>query len=185
MGKNNNEREQDAEIRRIEIDNICATSEKIALGALNYFLLDTSPARDMTFIPEESISFNGNTGPYLQYTGARISSILRKYEERKKSLKNAKINYSLFNVDEEWEIIKLLLSFPDQIILAGKELNPSFITVYLYELAKHFSRYYHDNPVLHNENPDLIVSRVELLKAINIVLEKGFSLLSIPFLEKM
>lgn len=171
--------------RETEIDNIQKTSESIALAALNYFLLATTPNKDMTFIPEESISFTGNTGPYLQYTGARISSILRKYEERRQSFKNAEVIYGLLSVDEEWEIVKLLLSFPEQLILAGRELNPSFITMYLYELAKHFSRYYHDNPVLHNENLNLVVTRIELLKAIMIVLKKGFDLLNIPFLEKM
>ncbi|MBN2443730.1 MAG: arginine--tRNA ligase [Spirochaetales bacterium] len=171
--------------RENEIENIRTTSEQIALGALNYFLLSTTPGKDMIFIPEESISFNGNTGPYLQYTGARISSILNKFEERKDFFKNGTIKYDLLTVDEEWEIIKLLLSFPENLISAGKELNPSYIAIFLYELTKHFSRYYHENPILHNENPDLVVSRIELLKAVRIVLKKGFSLLNIPFLEKM
>lgn len=171
--------------REKEINNVRETSEKIALGALSYFLLATTPGKDITFIPEESISFTGNTGPYLQYTGARISSILRKYDERRQTFQNAAVIYDLLSVDEEWEIVKLLLSFPDQLIQAGKELNPSYIAVYLYDLAKHFSRYYHDNPVLHNDNPDLVITRIELLKAIKVVLKKGFALLNIPFLEKM
>ncbi|MBN2534163.1 MAG: arginine--tRNA ligase [Spirochaetales bacterium] len=171
--------------RDTKIDNIRETSERIALGALNYFLLATTPGKDMVFIPEESISFTGNTGPYLQYTGARISSILRKYDERRDAFKNAEVVYKLLTVDEEWEIVKLLLSFPEQLILAGKELNPSYITMYLYELTKHFSRYYHDNPVLHNDDSHLVVTRIELLKAIRIVLKRGFDLLNIPFLEKM
>jgi arginyl-tRNA synthetase len=171
--------------RDSEIEDIRKTSEAIALGALNYFLLSTTPGKDMTFIPEESISFTGNTGPYLQYTGARISSILRKFEERKEQFKDGKVIFDLLSVDEEWEIIKLILAFPGHIISAGKEMNPSYIAMFLFELTKYFSRYYHENPVLHNENPDLVVTRIELLKGIKAVLQTGFSLLSIPFLEKM
>jgi arginyl-tRNA synthetase len=171
--------------REEDIDDVKATTRAVAIGALNYFLLSTSPNKDMIFNPEESISLTGNTGPYLQYTGARISSILRKFEERREKYAAGKNDPALLTVADEWEIVKQLAQFPDYVELAGAELNPSLITLYLYELSKIFSRYYHDNPVLHNENPDIVVTRIGLLKAIVTVFENGFELVGIPFLDKM
>jgi arginyl-tRNA synthetase len=171
--------------RENEIEDIRETSKQIALCALNYYLLSIAPNKDMIFNPEESISFTGNTGPYLQYTGARISSILNKYEQRKEKYKNGVFCPEMLTVVEEWEIVKLLAAFPEQVSLASRQLNPSIIALYLYELAKLFSRYYHDNPVLHNENADLVVSRIELLRAIKKVFISGFDLICIPFLSKM
>jgi arginyl-tRNA synthetase len=171
--------------RENEIEDIKETSKKIAIGALNYYLLAITPNKDMVFNPEESISFTGNTGPYLKYTGARISSILKKYEERKKKYRGGAFSPDMLTVREEWEIVKLLASFPENVHMASEQLNPSIIALYLYELARVFSRYYHDNPVLHNENADLVVSRIELLRAIKKVFVSGFELLCIPFLQKM
>ncbi len=171
--------------REEEIDDVPATTKAVALGALNYFLLGTTPSKDMIFNPEESISFTGNTGPYLQYTGARISSILRKFDERRDKYADGKPDPSLLTVDDEWEIVKLVAQFPDTVEAAGRDCNPSLVVAHLYELAKTFARYYHDNPVLHNDNHDIVLSRIELLEAIREVLRKGFDLVSIPYLEKM
>ncbi len=168
-----------------EVDNLEATSAKIALGALNYYLLQVSPTKDMIFNPAESISFNGNTGPYLQYMGARISSMLRKYEERKESYSGGKVDSRLLTVAEERELIKLLAEYPGIVNRAGEDLNPSFIAAHLYEICKTFSRYYHDNPVLHNESKDLVKTRIHLSGAILQVLKNGFFLLGMPFLPTM
>ncbi len=169
--------------REGEIDNLSDTAGKIALGALNYYLLQTTPNKDMLFNPKESISFNGNTGPYLQYTGARIASIFRKYEER--NIEKGDFNAALLTEKDEWELIKLIAAFPDYIMNAGNELSPSIITGYLYELAKIFNKYYHDNSILNNDDPDLIETRLRLTRAIQNVLINGFKLLAVPFLERM
>ncbi|MBN1696231.1 MAG: arginine--tRNA ligase [Spirochaetales bacterium] len=179
------ENEIRAREREKEIDDIGETSKKIALGALNYYLLSVTPNKDMIFNPSESISFTGNTGPYLQYTGARISSILKKFEERKEKYMGGVFDPELLSVGEEWEIVKLISLFPEEVEQAAEQLNPSVIAMFLYELARLFSRYYHDNPVLHNERADLVVTRIGLLRAIKAVFKKGFDLLAIPFLEKM
>lgn len=166
--------------RENKIDDMESAAVSIALGALNYFLLSTLPGKDMIFNPAESISFTGNTGPYLQYTGARISSMLKKYGADVSS----DVDFSLISNDEEWEIIKLIGTFPETVELAGKEYNPMLIAVYLYELAKCYSKYYHDYPVLKNEK-ELSKARVFLSKSVLQVLKNGFSLIGIPYMEAM
>ncbi|MDX9801420.1 MAG: arginine--tRNA ligase [Spirochaetia bacterium] len=168
--------------REDDVDDVASTAEKIALGALNYFLLSAAPAKDMIFNPADSLSFNGNTGPYLQYMGARISSILRKYGNTEK-IKEADL--TLLKLDEEWEIIKLIHEFPETVEEAGRELNPSILASYIYELAKKFSKYYHDYPVLNNEDKSLVLARVALCSAVRQVFENCFSLIGIPYLDAM
>lgn len=171
--------------RETAITDNTLTAKLISLAALNYYLLQTMPHKDMIFNSRESISFNGNTGPYLQYSCARICSILRKYEERKDKFKTGTIKAELLVVDEEWEIIKTIGDFPQIVEQAGRDLNPGLVAGFLYDLAKLFSRYYHDNPVLHNENADLVVTRIALAKTVLQVMKNGFALLAIPFIEKM
>ncbi len=171
--------------REEEVDDIEITSEKIALGALNYYLLQVHPVKDIVFYPEESISFTGNTGPYIQYTGARISSMLRKFKERIDNYRGGQFRIELLDSDIEWEIVKALAAFGDIIEKAADGFNPSLITDYLFELCKNYSRYYHDYPVLHNEDKDIVISRIELSRAVLEVLKIGMDLLGIPFLEKM
>ncbi len=160
-------------------------AEKIALGALHYFLLQVSPAKDMVFNPKESLSFTGNTGPYLQYMGARISSILRKEEAGGRSLEGGKVDPSLLTHDAEWELLKTLGDFPKQVIRAGENHDPSAITSYLYEVSKGFSRFYHDCPILNAGSPDLARTRLELARAVRIVLRNAMNLVLVPFLETM
>lgn len=165
--------------RENEIEDADKAAEAIALGALNYFLLSTVPSKDMIFNPAESLSFTGNTGPYLQYTGARICTMLRKYTED-----TSDADFSLVTNDDEWEIIKELRNFENVVCQAGKEFNPMLISVYLYNLAKHYSKYYHDYPILRSE-PELAKARVALSEAVLQVLRNGFALVGIPFLEAM
>jgi arginyl-tRNA synthetase len=171
--------------REDDVGDVEAVAESVALAALNYYLLQVTPSKDMVFDPKESISFNGNTGPYLQYMGARISSMLKKYEERKTAFSDAKFDPSLLQVEEERELVKLLALFPERVAQAGKELNPAIIGSYLYELSRIFSRYYHDNPVLNNEDKNLVVTRLSVAKAVLQVLRNAYRLLGIPFLEVM
>jgi arginyl-tRNA synthetase len=174
-----------AKEREEEVGDMHATARDVALAALNYYLLQIFPHKDMTFDPRESISFNGNTGPYLQYTGARISSMLRKFEERKKQFEGGAYSPQVLALQEEWEIAKSLASFPEAVAAAARDYNPSGVAVYLFELCKSFSRYYQDHPVLRNEDKNLVLSRISLVKGVLTVLRSGFRLIGIPFLEAM
>jgi arginyl-tRNA synthetase len=174
-----------AKEREEDVGDLNRTSREIALGALNYWLLQVSAGKDMTFDPKESISFTGNTGPYLQYTGARISSMLRKFEERKASFSGGTFKSAALSLPVEWEIAKALASFPEIVTASARELNPSVLTSYLFELCRGYSSYYQDHPVLKNEDKDLVISRIALVRAIQQVLRNGLSLLGIPFLEAM
>jgi arginyl-tRNA synthetase len=137
----------------------------------------------MLFNPKESLSFNGNTGPYLQYIGARISSIFKK--EEAKNLSGADINASLLNSDSEWELLKTIADYQRVLEQAAAEMNPSIITAWLYELSKNFSRFYHECPVLDSSNKDLSRSRLELCRAVLSVLRSALNLVCIPFLDSM
>jgi arginyl-tRNA synthetase len=171
--------------REEEVGDLSKTAREIALGALNYWLLKVTAVKDMTFDPKESIAFNGDTGPYLQYTGARISSMLRKYEPRRQQYQNGAYAPKILALPEEWEIAKSLALFPEAVSAAARELNPSLVAGYLFELCKAFSRYYQDHPVLRNEDANLVVSRIALVKGILRVLRNGLRLLGIPFLVAM
>jgi arginyl-tRNA synthetase len=174
----NKEREED-------VGDLSKTTRDIALGALNYWLLQTTPVKDMTFDPKESLSFNGNTGPYAQYTGARISSILRKFLERREAFKNGAYTAQALSLPEEWEILTSLAKYPDAVRAAARDYNPSILAGYVFDLCKSFSRYYQDHPILRNTDADLVVSRIRLVKAVLAVIVNAFTLLGIPFLEAM
>jgi arginyl-tRNA synthetase len=162
-------------------------AEKIALGALHYYLLQASPAKDMMFDPKESLSFNGNTGPYLQYMGARISSMLRKKSEETGSEEQACNDdvFSLLVSDAEWELVKTLAEYPQAVSGAAASLDPSLLAAYLYELSKSFSRFYHDCPILNAASPDLSAARLGLSQAVLRVLRDALHLICVPFLEAM
>ncbi len=168
------------------VDDVEKTSSAIALGALNYYLLQVSPTKDMIFNPSESISFNGNTGPYLQYMGARISSMLKKYEDEEFADCHAmEFDSSLLTLSDERELIKQLAKYPLVVEKAGGAYDPSLLCSYLYELSKLFSRWYHDNPVLKASTRSLVRSRIELVRMVLQVVKNAFSLIGLPFLASM
>ncbi len=171
--------------REEEVGDLGRTAREIALGALNYWLLQVTAVKDMTFDPKESISFNGNTGPYLQYTGARISSMLRKFEERREKFSGGTFSAEALSLPDEWEIAKSLALFPETVVAAARDLNPSVLTAFLFELCKNFSRYYQDNPVLRNEDAVIVQSRIALVRGMAQVVKNGLELLGIPFLQAM
>jgi arginyl-tRNA synthetase len=168
--------------REEEVGNIQAAAEKIALGALHYFLLSVSPSKDMTFNPRESLSFNGDTGPYLQYMGARISSMLRKAVPAKDG---AAADYALLTGDPEWELVKVLSSYNEALAQAAENMDPSLAGTYLYNLSRTFSRFYHDCPILQASPPALAAARLDLARAALVVLKDAMNLVCIPFLESM
>ena len=167
------------------VGNPDEAAEKIAIGALHYYLLQVAPSRDMLFDPRESLSFNGNTGPYLQYMGARISSLLRKAAERENNEYGEIPRFELLTHDAEWELVKTLGAYNDTVSAAAASLDPSLLAAYLYELAKAFSRFYHDCPILNAGEPALTVARLTLSKAVLVVLKDALYLACIPFLEVM
>lgn len=171
--------------RENEVGDVDATSAAIALGALNYYLLQVNPVKDMVFDPKESISFNGNTGPYLQYMGARITSMLKKYAKMGEEVDQIPFDASRLKEVEERELLKLIASFPEVVEQAGLEMNPSLITGFLYDISKLFSKFYHDYSILHAEDLSLIKARVTLSQMVLQVLKNAFSLVGIPFLESM
>ena len=187
--------------REEDVGDVNEVAEKIALGALHYFLLQTSPSKDMLFDPKESLSFTGNTGPYLQYMGARISSMMRKSDQDGACIEvsgaedfdaNAgiecekpEVNYSLLTSDPEWELIKIISEYPAAVSEAARNLDPSHLAGFLYQLSKAFSRFYHDCPILSCEDPELSKARLSLGKAVMLVLKDAFHLSCIPFLDVM
>jgi arginyl-tRNA synthetase len=160
-------------------------AEKIAIGALHYFLLQVSPAKDMLFDPKESLSFNGNTGPYLQYMGARISALLRNAARGGSPQDADGCDPALLTGDAEWDLLKSLAAYPETVAAAAAGMDPSLLAAYLYELSRCFSRFYHDCPVLSAENPGLVRARLALSRAVLKVLKDALELVCIPFLETM
>ena len=157
----------------------------IGLGALKYFIIKVDPKKTMLFDPKESIDFNGNTGPFIQYTHARIKSILRKAA-------STGISYGISDVAEdtplsakEVRIIKLLDQFPGKIAEAGAAYSPAIIANYSYDLAKEFNQYYHDTPILKEEDGKLLRYRLMLIDKVARVLVKAMSVLGIELPERM
>jgi arginyl-tRNA synthetase len=177
-----------AEIREKEREEVVGeasnVAEKIALGALHYYLLQVSPVKDMLFDPKESLSFNGNTGPYLQYMGARISALLRKAGETAEAQVSA-FKAELLTGDQEWDLIKTLAGYPDAVSAAAAGMDPAILAAYLYDLSKSFSRFYHGCPILNAENSDLAAARLALSRAVLRVLRDAMDMVCIPFLEVM
>ena len=169
--------------RENEVGDVEETARKIALGALNYYLLQVQPQRDMVFNPKDSISFSGNTGPYLQYTAARISSILRKADAE--NFDGVASNGKLLVNDDEKTLVKAIADFPEAVRKAADGYDPSIIAAALYDAAKTFSHYYHDNQILKAETRELSLSRIKLVKALLQMMKNGFLLLGIPYLETM
>ncbi len=167
------------------VDGLDKTANSIALGALNYYLLQVDPTKDMTFDPVKSISFNGNTGPYLQYMGARISSMLRKFGEIEDDYKDVEFDASLLTSEEERELVKMIALFPEVVERAGLNFNPAVICSHLYDIAKMFSKWYHENKILMAEDKTTVVARITLSKMVLQVIKNSFSLIGVSHLEKM
>jgi arginyl-tRNA synthetase len=158
-------------------------AEKIALGALHYYLLQASPLKDMLFNPKESLSFNGNTGPYLQYMGARISSMLRKAGGS--AAEKGKVKPELLKSDAEWDLVKTIAGGSGAVNAAAAAMDPSLLTAWLYDLSKSFSRFYHDCPILNAPDADLAATRLALSRAVLGALKDALYLVCIPFLDVM
>lgn len=169
--------------RHPEISSVILShrSKQVSFAALKFHMLKIDPAKDLVYDPKESISFEGETGPYVQYTHARISSILRKWgtfvEEEK--------NVALYLGERELVLSSLLEKFPPAVADAAGHYKPSYLCRYLLELCQETNSYYHEVPVLKEENEDVKLSRLYLLSCIKTVLQNGLVLLGIEAPEEM
>ena len=155
----------------------------VALGALKYFILKVDPKKTMTFNPEESIDFNGNTGPFIQYTYARIQSILRKAKDTGLEIPGrAKTN--LLN-EKERSLLKIISIYPEVVKEAGKEHSPAVVANYVYDLVKEFNSFYHDFSILNEPDLALRDFRLAVAQTVGKIIKSGFSLLGIEVPERM
>jgi len=159
-------------------------SRQIGLGALKYFILKVDPKKNMTFNPQESIDFNGNTGPFIQYSYARIRSVLKKAEETGETDYADNVSVVIPNT-KEISVIRLLNDFRQIVPEAARELSPALVANFCYELAKEFNQFYHDYSILGEEDRNLRSFRLRLSELTGRVLEKGLYLLGIEAPERM
>ncbi|MBQ1635492.1 MAG: arginine--tRNA ligase [Bacteroidales bacterium] len=154
----------------------------IGLGALKYFILKVDPKKKMLFNPKESIDFNGNTGPFIQYTHARICSILRKASE---SGIQAGIAPDAVLSPKEIRLVKLIATYPQKVGEAAAAYSPALIANFAYDLAKEFNQYYHETPVLKEPDSVLLSMRLALIGTLASTLRKAMGILGIQLPERM
>jgi len=152
----------------------------VGMGALKYFILKVDARKNMLFNPEESIDFNGNTGPFIQYTYARIRSILRKAADNVQCP-----TFSVQLADKEVELIQKMNEFGAAVEQAGKDYSPSGIANYCYELTKVFNQFYHDYSILNEPDEQKKAVRLMLAKNVAKIIKNGMSLLGIEVPERM
>ena len=155
----------------------------IGLGALKYFILKVDPRKNMTFNPKESIDFNGNTGPFIQYTYARIQSVLRKAaaDNISETFDNANVEPN----EKEISLIQRLADFPALVEEAGKTYSPALIANYAYDLVKEYNQFYHDYSILREENADIRAFRLSLSRTVGDTVRRAMWLLGIDVPERM
>ncbi len=159
-------------------------ARKVGLGALKYFILKVDPKKTMLFNPQESIDFNGNTGPFIQYTYARIKSVLRKAQESGIEA-GEKLAPSFVPAAKEEELIKLLNNFESVVRDAAAAMSPAIVAAYCYDLAKEFNQYYHDFSFLKEENADVRLSRLAIARETSVIIARALALLGIEVPERM
>ena len=156
----------------------------VGMGALKYFILKVDARKNMLFNPEESIDFNGNTGPFIQYTYARIRSILRKAEAQNITLP-ASLNDDAPLNEKEIALIQKLNDFGAAVAQAGIDYSPSGIANYCYELTKEFNQFYHDYSILNADTEAEKITRLMIAKNVAKVIKNGMALLGIEVPERM
>lgn len=159
-----------------------AIAEKVAVSAIRFAILKVSPSKNVVFDFDTALSFEGDTGPYLQYGCARIKSILRKY--------GGEVNMEVsdryvVSSDDEWILLRRAAEFPEVVLSSLRQRNPAIIANYVLDLVRKFTAFYHNCPVLQAENEDIKLSRLQLCKGTLITIENALNLLGIPVLERM
>ena len=179
-------REMGKELGRLDglTEEECENTYRIlALGALKYFILKVDPRKNMTFNPKESIDFNGNTGPFIQYAYARIQSVLRKAAEAGEKVA-AKANNSTL-ADKEIQILRQVEQFPAVVKEAGEVYSPALVANFAYDLAKEYNQYYHDFSILKEENAEVRANRILLSSVVAKVLKNAMWILGIEMPQRM
>ena len=166
--------------RDMPAEEAAEISRMVGLGALKYFLLKVDPRKNMLFNPKESIDFNGNTGPFLQYTYARIRSVMRKAGD----IDTAAMAHAIPN-EKETSLIQKVADFPSIVAEAGRSLSPALIANYCYDLAKEYNQFYHDYSILREEDMAVKALRLELSSVVARTLRSAASLLGIEMPERM
>ncbi len=162
-------------------EEVATISQTVGLGALKYFILKVDPRKTMLFDPAESIDFNGNTGPFVQYTHARICSVLRRAEVAGMNLDGAKAEATPVEI----ELIKQIANYPIVVAAAADNFSPAMIASYAYDLAKSYNGYYHDNPILKEENESVRTLRLALSSVVARTIKSSMTLLGIRVPERM
>ncbi len=163
-------------------DEITQITTTVGMGALKYFILKVDPKKTMLFDPKESIDFNGNTGPFIQYTHARICSIKRKASEAGIGFEGA-VDCELQS--DDINLVKMIADYPNAVKAAGDNCAPSIIGSYVYDLAKEFNGYYHDHSILKEECESIRQFRLQLADQVSKVIKSGMALMGINVPERM
>ena len=179
-------RETSAELGKLDdctADEAEAIVTMVGLGALKYFILKVDPKKNMLFNPKESIDFNGNTGPFIQYTHARIQSVLRKAAESGIAIKP--VDAAIALSDKERSLMQLLAAYPTIVKQAGDEFSPAVVANYAYDLVKEYNQFYHDFSIL--KETDDAVRNMRLLLSANVakVVKNAMNLLGIDVPDRM
>ena len=153
----------------------------VGLGALKYFILRVDPRKNMLFNPQESIDFNGNTGPFIQYTYARIMSLLNKSTDDIDGVDISNVEPN----EKETSLIQRLSDFADTVAEAGKNYSPAVVANYVYDLAKEFNQFYHDYSILREEDTAVRVFRLKLSRTVADIIARGLSLLGMEVPRRM
>ncbi len=180
-------RETSAELGKLDgctAEEAHEISRIVGMGALKYFILKVDPRKNMTFNPKESIDFNGNTGPFIQYTYARIRSVMRKAAEAGIDYRHTDMS-SVVPVEKEIDLIQRLATYPATVAEAGRSYSPALIANYIYDLVKEYNQFYHDYSILREENAAIRAFRLMLSANVAKVIASGMSLLGIEVPERM
>ncbi|MBO5915786.1 MAG: arginine--tRNA ligase [Bacteroidales bacterium] len=183
----NTSRETSQELGKLDActaEEADAIVRMVGLGALKYFILKVDPRKNMTFNPKESIDFNGNTGPFIQYAYARIQSVLRKADEQGIDYSSLSNNHSDLS-EKELSLIMHATDFPEVVKQAGETYSPAVIANYVYDLVKEYNQFYHDFSILREENAELKAFRLYLSKEIGNIIKRGMFLLGIDVPSRM
>ncbi len=183
----NTAREMSRELGKLEgysNEEAEAVYQTIALGALKYFMLKVDPKKNMTFNPKESIDFNGNTGPFIQYTYARIQSIMRKAAEGNVVVPDQISNLSSFE-NKEIQLLRLVEQFPVVVKDAGDVYSPAIIANFIYDLAKEYNQFYHELPIMFEEDAEKRATRLLISRVTATIIKNGMWILGINVPDRM
>jgi arginyl-tRNA synthetase len=164
-----------------EKNNIIKT---IGLGALKYFILKVDPKKNMTFNPKESIDFNGNTGPFIQYSYTRIQSLIKHAKDKGISVPES-VDRKVKISPKELQLLKLIHQYPEILTEAAANYSPAIIANYVYDLAKEYNQFYHDHPVISLGKTNVAQFRLLLSKQVGVMIRSGMNLLGIDVPERM